>query len=134
MSRALNPEQYRLSTTKSEMEINCPPPANVLLPRPYWEWAKRAPSNGRFTPEGHIVSLAPNDVFVFGANRNGFHGAGSAGWAFCGKKGNQYREGNPLLRAPKGTRGFWAVLGQAEGFQEGTHGKSYAICTIQQPG
>ena len=110
------------------------PPLNVLLPKAYWLWADQQPADGRYAPEGHIGSLAPNEVFVFGSNRTGFHGAGSAGWAFTGRKGNQYREGNPMLRSPNGTRGFWAVLGQAQGYQEGDRGRSYAICTIERPG
>ena len=51
-----------------------------------------------------------------------------------GLAGNQYRAGNPILRSPKGTRGCWAILGQARGFMQGNLGKSYAICTVRQPG
>ena len=109
-------------------------PSNVLLPKVYWEIAGQQPTHGRYAPDGHIATLQLNEVFIFGSNSSGFHGAGSAGWAYTGKKGNQYREGNPLLKMPKGTKGVWAVLGQAVGFQEGTQGKSYAICTIIKPG
>ena len=110
------------------------PPENVLLPRPYWDWARRSPHDGRYAPEGHIAKLSPSEAFVFGSNESGFHGAGSAGWAYTGRMGNQYRAGNPLLRMPAGTKGFWAVLGRAQGYQEGTEGRSYAICTILRPG
>jgi hypothetical protein len=111
-----------------------PVPNNVLLPRAYWQWAGKEPPTGLFAPEERIVNLAPNEVFVFGSNASGFHGAGSAGFAYTGKAGNQYREANPLLQKPNGHRGYWAVLGQARGIQEGVQGKSYAICTIERPG
>lgn len=110
------------------------PPPNVLLPKAYWEWARRKPVDGRYSPEGPITLLKPNEVFVFGSNLQGFHGAGSAGFAYTGKPGNQYRLGNPMLQAPNGHKGHWAVLGVAVGFQEGQHGRSYAICTIIRPG
>lgn len=111
------------------------PPINVLLPKDYWDILNISPinDNTQFSQEP-ITSLKDNEVFVFGSNIDGFHGAGSAGFAYTGKIGNQYRLGNPLLRAPKGTKGFWAVLGKSHGFQSGTHGKSYAICTILKPG
>ena len=110
------------------------PPGNVLLPEAYWNWAGRQPSDGRYAPKRHIAALAPQEVFVFGSNAAGFHGAGSAGWAYTGKPGNQYRANNPLLKRPNGTKGFWAVLGCAKGYQEGTDGRSFAICTITRPG
>ena len=44
------------------------------------------------------------------------------------------RASNPLLKRPNGTKGFWAILGRAKGYQEGTDGRSYAICTIIRPG
>ena len=110
------------------------PPENVLLPKPYWDWARRIPRDGRYAPEGQIERLAPNEVFVFGTNQSGFHGAGAADWAYTGRMGNQYRAGNPLLTMPAGTKGFWAVLGRSRGYQEGTEGRSYAICTILRAG
>jgi hypothetical protein len=110
------------------------PPSNVLLPQAYWTWAERQPVDGRYAPDEHIVELQKNEVFVFGANSSGFHGAGSAGWAYTGKSGNQYRLKNPLLKARNGTVGHWAVLGQGRGFQVGKMGRSYAICTIIRPG
>lgn len=110
------------------------PPQNVLLPQEYWEWAGRTPEDGKFAPSEHITELKSNQVFCFNSNSHGFHGAGSAGWAYTGKPGNQYRLGNPDLRKPNGTAGFWAVLGISNGFQVGKNGKSYAICTIVRPG
>jgi len=44
------------------------------------------------------------------------------------------RTGNPMLRQPKGTKGKWAVLGCARGYQEGEDGRSYAIVTVIRPG
>jgi ribosome modulation factor len=114
--------------------MNLVVPSNVLLPKAYWEIAKRQPVNGQYTPNSPITTLKPNEVFIFGSNAGGFHGAGSAGWAYTGMTGNQYRAGNSLLKMPKGTKGKWAVLGQATGYQEGTTGRSYAICTIINPG
>ncbi len=66
-----------------------------------------------------ITSLAPNQVFVFGSNVDGIHGAGAARRAF-----GKYSE-----RPSKGTKGYWAVFGQGEGYQEGKEGASYAIAT-----
>jgi hypothetical protein len=57
----------------------------------------------KYTPE-NIVSLEPNEVFVFGSNTEGIHGAGAA------------RAALDL---------FGAKFGQAEGLQ----GQSYAIVT-----
>ena len=109
------------------------PPSNILLPKAYWDFAGRFPIDNRYSPES-ILELKENEVFVFGANASGFHGSGSAGWAYTGKPGNQYRLGNPLLKKPKGTKGFWATLGVSRGPQVGEKGKSYAICTIVKPG
>ena len=110
------------------------PPKNVLLPIEYWDWANNVPSTGKYPPTRRITKLNDDEVFVFGSNASGFHGAGAAGWAYTGKIGNQYRKDNPLLKMPKGTPGFWAQLGVSRGFQQGTEGKSYAICTIINPG
>ena len=93
-----------------------PSPTNVLLPRAYWHWAHQTPTTGRYTPEGPITVLDPNEVFVFGSNAAGFHGAGAAGWAYTGQAGNQYRAGNPMLRARHGAPGHWAQLGIARGW------------------
>ena len=56
-----------------------------------------------FTP-GQIASLAPNEIFVFGSNLRGYHGAGAAKTAY---------------------KLFGARLGQGIGFA----GQSYAIPT-----
>ena len=58
----------------------------------------------RVTQE-HIVSLRPNEVFVFGSNRSGWHGGGAAVMAYMF---------------------FGAVWGQGVGLQ----GQSYAIPTM----
>lgn len=92
-----------------------------------------------FTPE-NISTLKDNEVFVFGSNADGFHGAGSAGMAFRGEGANTWRSDTfftDALNSPKGSPkriGNWAILGQARGFQEGKNGKSYAIETIKRPG
>jgi len=88
----------------------------------------------------NIVSLKSNQVFVFGSNLPGFHGAGAAGYAMLNVHGNQWRTvcvpgtGLTLDRVPNGTRGCWAVKGVGKGFQQGLHGCSYAIPTVTHPG
>ncbi len=60
---------------------------------------------GRFTPE-KIRELAPNEIFVFGSNLDGFHAGGAARAAM---------------------KHFGAIWGQGVGLQ----GQSYAIPTMQ---
>lgn len=92
-----------------------------------------------FTPE-QISELKENEVFVFGSNATGFHGAGAAGVAMRGTAQNTWRQDNQFLQALNSPvdsplkKGKWAVLGQARGFQQGHSGKSYAIETIKRPG
>ena len=57
--------------------------------------------------EKMITSLGPNDIFVFGSNRAGRHGAGAARQAFCS---------------------FGAVMGVGEGLR----GKSYAFPSLDE--
>ncbi len=59
----------------------------------------------KFTPEA-ILSLKPDEIFVFGSNLHGYHGGGAARVA---------------------RMKFGAVMGQGEGLQ----GQSYAIPTMQ---
>lgn len=79
------------------------------------------------------ITLSENEVFVFGSNLDGFHGAGAAGYASFGEFGNVWRKYNYNNRTD-GWKGRWNVKGVAEGFQEGTHGKSYAIPTVTKAG
>ena len=87
-----------------------------------------------------ITTLGDNEVFVFGANAGGFHGAGAAGLAMRGDSRNNWRDDQVFLRAKAARagsperRGKWAVYGVARGYQEGKEGKSYAIETIVRPG
>lgn len=79
-----------------------------------------------------ITALADNEVFVFGANPQGFHGAGSAGYASFGVPGNQWRAfgyGNK----PHGWKGLWNEKGKT-GPMIGTHGKSYGLVTVKRAG
>lgn len=91
------------------------------------------------TPD-QINSLKPNEVFVFGSNASGFHGAGSAGLACRGDAANTWRTDSWFLNAMKSHNhsiyriGYWAVYGISRGHQIGTTGQSYAIETIKQPG
>ena len=85
------------------------------------------------TYQGHISSLKPNQVFVFGGNLQGFHGAGAAGFASFGVPGNVWRRFN-YDQWPDGKQGKWNVKGVAEGLQQGTEGMSYAIPSVTRPG
>jgi hypothetical protein len=79
-----------------------------------------------------IKTLKQNEVFVFGSNLTGFHGAGAAGYATFGEHGNVWRNHN-YDKVPNGTKGKWNVKGQAEGYQRGTEGASYALPTVKRP-
>jgi hypothetical protein len=87
-----------------------------------------------------IKQLNVDEVFVFGSNATGFHGAGSAGLACRGTSANTWRTDNWFLAAMKSPVGSiqrigkWAVYGVAQGHQVGSTGESYAICTIVKPG
>ncbi len=89
---------------------------------------------------GSITSLRPNQVFVFGSNSSGFHGAYAAGLACRGDSRNTWRLDAwflAALKTPVGDPvrvGKWAVLGTARGFQVGREGMSYAIETITEAG
>ena len=93
----------------------------------------------KITPE-NISHLEPHQVFVFGSNASGFHGAGAAGLACRGKSKNTWRQDSWFLNAMKSPAdspkriGQWAIYGVAHGFQEGHTGKSYAIETIKRAG
>lgn len=82
--------------------------------------------------DGAITKLNPDEVFVFGANLAGFHGAGAAGFASFGVTGNRWREFG-YDRLPNGWKGKWAVKGSL-GLQTGTEGKSFALVTVTKPG
>lgn len=81
--------------------------------------------------EEFITELEENEVFVFGSNLDGFHGAGSAGFASFNVGGNRWREFK-YNEKPRGWLGFWNKKGQGEGPQKGSHGKSYALPTVKQ--
>ena len=87
-----------------------------------------------------ITELKANEVFVFGSNGTGFHGAGAAGFACRGDSRNTWRQDTWFQRAMKSLEGSedrvgkWAVYGVALGFQQGREGQSYAIQTVTRPG
>ena len=87
-----------------------------------------------------ITHLDDDQVFVFGSNNSGFHGAGSAGFAQRGTARNTWRSDAKFLAALKtplgdlSRRGKWAELGVGRGFQQGSDGMSYAIATVTRPG
>ncbi len=79
------------------------------------------------------LTLAEDEVFQFGSNENGWHGAGSAGFASFGESGNVWRKHQYDLK-PNGWKGKWNVKGASVGPQVGTEGKSYAIPTVTRAG
>jgi len=81
----------------------------------------------------NITYLEQNEVFVFGSNLNGFHGAGAAGYATFNEFGNLWRKYN-YDKQPNGTLGKWNIKGVGLGYQKGIIGSSYAIPTITFPG
>jgi hypothetical protein len=85
------------------------------------------------TYNGQITTLDKNEVFVFGSNLLGFHGAGSAGFATFNVPGNHWREYD-YDEWPDGTQGCWNIKGVGWGYQIGTLGASYAIPTVTQAG
>lgn len=93
----------------------------------------------KYTPE-KITLLKDNQVFVFGSNETGFHGAGASGFACRNDSRNTWRTDQWFLKAMKAPIGSpdrigkWAIYGVAKGFQIGKIGKSYAIITIKKPG
>ena len=72
-----------------------------------------------------IDYLASNQVFVFGSNATGFHGAGAAGLGLRGDHRNNWKKDETFrlaMRSPEGSPhrvGKWAVFGVARGFQQG---------------
>lgn len=82
---------------------------------------------------GMIFRLSENQVFVFGSNEQGFHGAGAAGFASFGVTGNVWRNFD-YAGKPKGWKGKWNEKGISEGLQFGTEGRSYALPTVSFSG
>jgi len=86
------------------------------------------------------MQLNPNQVFVFGTNSDGFHGAGGAGLACRGESANTWRDDQWFLQAMRssigspGRIGKWAIFGVSLGFQQGREGMSYGIQTVTKPG
>lgn len=97
------------------------------------DMARRKPELLMKTYQGHITELQPTQVFTFGSNIQGFHGAGAAGYATFGVPGNVWRRFR-YDEWPVGKQGKWNVKGVAEGLQKGTEGLSYAIPTVTRPG
>ena len=84
------------------------------------------------TYTGIITKLRDNEVFVFGANESGFHGAGSAGYASFGVIGNYWRKFDYHTK-PDGWQGKWNCKGSI-GPQVGTEGRSYGLVTVTKAG
>lgn len=77
------------------------------------------------TYEGQITSLAQHQVFVFGANNKGYHGAGAAA-AASGK-----RMSVPELKSLEGKKMKWVTIGEHSKISEGVEGKSYPLVTVE---
>lgn len=90
--------------------------------------------NGAFT--GHVDQemFGPNDVMVFGANEEGFHGQGMAALAYANTTFN-YRKWNPNLEKDVEEQkvGDFAIAGQT-GLMEGNKGWGYGLITVSAPG
>lgn len=84
------------------------------------------------TYTGMITHLDPHQVFVFGANLQGFHGAGSAGYASFGVPGNRWREFDYASK-PVGWQGLWNKKGFIY-LQQGREGRSYGLPTVVRAG
>lgn len=78
------------------------------------------------------LTLAEDEVFVFGANSQGFHGFGAAGYASFGETSNVWRQ-HHYHEWVNGAKGKWNEKGKL-GPQVGTEGKSYAIPTVTRAG
>lgn len=83
------------------------------------------------TYSGNITDLKDKEVFVFGANKQGFHGAGAAGYASFGTY-KDWRECDYNYVA-YGTPHRWNVKGKLY-LQKGLEGWSYALPTATRPG
>lgn len=83
-------------------------------------------TDGTKTYRGKIQSLAAHQVFVFGANDRGLHGAGAAGQAMFGKSVSQ----KVVEQLQPGEKGLWTVIGQHSTITEGRAGKSYPMITV----
>jgi len=81
---------------------------------------------------GAIETLKDDEVFVFGANSEGFSGAGAAGYATFGESGNVWRK-YEYDKKPKGWKGRWTEKGKV-GPQIGNEGKSYGLVTVTKAG
>ena len=78
------------------------------------------------------LTLAEDEVFVFGANLQGFHAGGAAGWATSLDPNYNWRTAG-YDKLPNGTKGKWNEKAKL-GPQIGTEGKSYAIPTVTRAG
>lgn len=90
--------------------------------------------NGAFT--GHVDQemFGPNDVMVFGADEEGFHGQGMAALAYANTTVN-YRKWNPNLEKDVEEQkvGDFAIAGKT-GLMEGNKGWGYGLVTVSAPG
>lgn len=85
--------------------------------------------------KGHVTTLAENQIFVFGANDRGIHGAGTAGLAMWGRNsdGTPTQRGEQwiLEKTQPGDQGMWAVIGEHSKISKGVLGHSYGLVTVE---
>ena len=117
-----------------------------MPPHPSSVWRALPTTPGSvWRPAPHVTALDDDQVFVFGSNADGFHGAGAAAVALLGHPGGppgspQHWSRDPdftrLRAAPPGPGrvGRWAVYGMPQGPMQGREGRSYAVQTIIRPG
>jgi len=75
--------------------------------------------------EGKITQLKDDEMYIFGANDRGLHGAGGAGAAMDKK-----RTVAQISAISDGTVEKWAVKGET-GLMQGNEGESWGIVTVQ---
>jgi hypothetical protein len=78
-----------------------------------------------------LDTLKHRDIFVFQTNENGFHGAGSAGWAFNGKASGweNNKKFQTQWNSGQRIRGLFAILRQPAGLMAGTDGIGWGVVT-----
>lgn len=114
-------------------------------PSSFWR-ALPTPPGSLWRPAPLVSALEDDQVFVFGANASGFHGAGAAAVALLGHPGGprhsprHWSKDATFTRchaAPPGSPdrvGRWAVYGVPQGPMQGREGRSYAVQTVVRAG
>jgi hypothetical protein len=89
-----------------------------------------------FTNNITLGDIKANNVLVFGANKRGFHGQGTAGLAYRGFAGNfKEKESKESFAAAfrNKKQGLFSVLGTV-GLQQGSEGLGFGLVSVEAPG